>query len=295
MKKLICGLIGGGGYIGQQLRAFIKHRNIPIDIVRFSREKEYFESYADNNRIEKIDILLNLGSPNEVIARLGGHVADKAFSSWSNFFLKAIQESSPYRCIHISTFHIFDLRGGLIDESSPLSCTNAYGALHVKCLEYVQNLCLKEKVALTTIVPTNIYGTISTDLRPRNHLILNFAIDKLLKGEVMQLTSCGNGFRDFLWIEDALSALCSLIMEMHGNSHERFIIASENMYTLRDALHALFQVFGNGEFNSWCKFGSEIDSLQKFTISSNKLRSFIADWNPKTICTAAKIQKQIFG
>jgi len=294
MEKVTCGIIGGGGYLGRQLAAFIEMRRMPIEVIAFSREKRGFATPARNGRNEKIDVLLNLGSPNEVVARQGGRLADDALSSWSECFLMAVRQSSPARCIHVSTFHIFGSPQGLVNESVALSAGNAYGDIHLKCLKYVEEICLKEGVSLTTVIPTNIYGTVSAELKPRSDLIINFALEKILKREILQLSSDGRGLRDFLWIEDVLDALCRFIVRLHFQSNEMFIVASERTLSVRDALSSLFQVFGKGAFDKWCKWGTKTDMVVPFTVSSGKLRSLTGGWNPKMVAEAAQAQKMIF-
>lgn len=295
MENVTCGIIGGGGYLGRQLAAFIEMRQIPIEVIAFSREKRGFATPASNGRIGKIDVLLNLGSPNEVVARQGGRLAEDALISWGECFLMAVRQSSPARCVHVSTFHIFGSPQGLINESLPLSAGNAYGDIHLKCLHYVEEACLKEGVALTTVIPTNIYGTVSAELNPRNDLIINLALEKLLKREVLQLSSDGNGLRDFLWIEDVLDALCRFILRLYGQSNEMFIVASEKTVSVRDALNSLFQEFGKGKLDEWYMWGMKTDPVVPFTVSSDKLRDLTGDWSPKVLAEAAQIQKVIFN
>lgn len=295
MRKVTCGIIGGGGYLGRQLAAFIGMRKIPIEVIAFSREERRFATPANNGRIEKIDVLLNLGSPNEVVARQGGRLAEDALISWAECFLMAVRQTSPARCVHVSTFHIFGSPRGLVSECLPLSAGNVYGDIHLKCLRYVEEVCLKEGVALITIIPTNIYGTVSVELSPRSDLIINLALEKLLKREVLKLNSDGNGLRDFLWIEDVLDALCRFILHSHGQSNEMFIVASEKTLSVRDALNSLYQKFGEGRLDECYKWGVKTDPVVPFTVSSGKLRDLTGDWRPKMLAEATQIQKVIFN
>jgi nucleoside-diphosphate-sugar epimerase len=268
-------------------------RQIPIEVIAFSREKRRFATPASNGQSKKIDILLNLGSPNEVVSRQGGRLAEDALISWGECFLMAVQQSLPARCVHVSTFHIFGSPQGLVNECLPLSAGNTYGDIHLKCLRYVEEVCLKEGVALTTVIPTNIYGTVSVELPPRNDLIINSALERLLKREVFKLNSDGNGLRDFLWIEDVLDALCRFILRLHGQSNEMYIVASEKTLSVRDALNYLSQEFGECILNECYMWGLKTDLVVPFTVSSGKLRDLTGDWRPKMFSEAAKLQKII--
>lgn len=292
MRKVTCGVIGAGGYLGRQLAAFIEIRKIPIEIIVFSRENRRFAIPESDGQLEKIDVLLNLGSPNEVVARQGGG-GEHALISWTECFFAAVRQASPARCVHVSTFHIFGSPTGLVNEYLPMSGGNVYGDIHLKCLRYVEEVCHKEGVALTTIIPTNIYGTVSVELCPRNDLIINLALQKLLKREVLRLNSDGNGLRDFLWIEDVLDALCRFILHSQFQSNGMFIVASEKTLSVRDALNFLFQEFGEGKLDECYKWGAMTDQVVPFAVSSSKLKSVIGDWRPKMLPEATQIQKMI--
>lgn len=94
MEKVTCGIIEGGGYLGRQLAAFIEMPQTPIEVIAFSKEKREFATTAINGRIEKIDVLLNLGSKNEVVARQGGRLAEDALILLGECFLMAVRSDS---------------------------------------------------------------------------------------------------------------------------------------------------------------------------------------------------------
>jgi nucleoside-diphosphate-sugar epimerase len=293
MKKILCGVIGVRGYLGRQLSTYIAQRDLPIQILPFSRELQQFLSGKYEGQHH--DVLLNFGTPNEVVARQGGTVAQKAIAEWSDHFLSAVRLAEPTRCMHISTFHIFGVPDGVMNEESSLIGGNAYGNLHITCLDLVKRICSGKDIVLSTIIPTNIFGTVALDLIPRTDLILNLAIELLREMQTLSLRSNGSGVRDFLWIEDALEALCQLILQTPCESQETVVVASEKSLSVREALEALFSVLGKGTFGEWCKWGAALDPIKPFFASSQKLRDLIGGWHPKSILEAARSQQIVFN
>ena len=293
MYNIDCGIIGSGGYLGQQLFNYISKKKTPIRLIPYNRGNHSF--IVESSTIQNFDVLLNFGTPNEIVARQGGSIAKNAITEWSRHIRIAIELSKPTHIVNVSTFHIFGNLMMQTDENSPTLGGNAYGDLHLKCLEVINEIATEFGVAITTVIPTNIYGTVNKDLVPRSDLILNLAINKLLLNESVKLNSSGNSFRDFLWIEDALEALCATIFNTPSSPSGRFVIASEHTYTVRNALEILFSVLGSGEFNNWCKFGLIQEDVAPFSFSCDKLRLFMKNWQPKSIFNAGLVQKSIFN
>lgn len=293
MKNILCGVIGASGYLGRQLTYYIDQCTLPIEIIHFSRKIQKFISGMHKQR--NFDVLLNLGTPNEVVARIGGITAEKAVEEWSNHFEVAIRLAEPLQCIHISTFHIFGTPENALDDTSLIVGGNAYGDLHIRCLEFVKKICSELGIGLSIVVPTNIFGTVVPDLTPRTDLILNLAIERLRARQTLQLRSNGAGLRDFLWIEDAMQAFCAIISQTPVESRETIVVASEMATSVRDALKALFSVFGTGVFESWCELGGICETVTPLSVSCKKLRNLMGQWHSKSVLAAAFCQKAIFN
>lgn len=293
MSRLQCGVIGAGGYLGQQLAHHIDKYSLPIELIPYNRKSRKFS--IDNAELQQHDVLLNLGTPNEVYARQGGFTAEKAIEEWSNHLEIAVRLSEPLHIVQLSTFHIFGNLENAMDDTSPVLGGNAYGDLHLRCLELVKKTTSKSGIGLSIVIPSNIFGTISTDLTPRTDLILNLAIEQLRTNKPLLLRSNGVGLRDFLWIEDALQAFCAIISKKNVRSDETIVVASENTTSVRNAIEALFSVFGTGTFESWCEFGNTSEKVVPFSFSCKKLRAIMGQWHPKNVLSAAVSQKSIFN
>jgi nucleoside-diphosphate-sugar epimerase len=293
MKKIQCGVIGAGGYLGQQLTHYIIKNEIAIDIIPYNRLFRKFITERKEAQTN-FDVLLNFGTPNEVFARQGGETAKSAIKEWSEHLEIAVQKANPKQVVHLSTFHIFGNLESSMNDNSPTIGGNAYGDLHLTCLEIVKKVASKYAICLSNIIPSNIYGTVSPYLIPRTDLILNLALEHLRNQQCLQLKSDGSGLRDFLWIEDALKAFCAIITNKTTKDYNTVVVASETTMSVKMALEALFTILGNGAFKSWCEFGKLSENISPFTFSCNNLKTIIGEWQPLNVLTAASSQKAIF-
>jgi nucleoside-diphosphate-sugar epimerase len=293
MKPIRYGVIGAGGYLGRQLIHYMGQHGLPVEIIPYNRARKEFNIAEPGS--QHCDVLLNLGTPNEIFARQEGSVPAKAIEEWSGHLETAIQLSQPSHIVHLSTFHIFGTPESEMNDDSPALGGNAYGDLHLTCLAFVKKMATAYGIALSTVIPTNIYGTISRNLVPRTDLILNLAIDKLRTNDPLQLRSDGSGLRDFLWIEDALRAFCAVLLQAPKTTAETIVVASETTISVREALDGLFSVLGKGTFESWCEFGSLEEKVVPFSFSCKKIKAIMGAWQPQSVLSAATLQKNIFN
>jgi nucleoside-diphosphate-sugar epimerase len=293
MKHIHCGVIGAGGYLGQQLTHHIHKYALPIEVIPYNRKHQKFST--DKSALQNYEVLLNLGTPNEIFARQGGATAQKAIEKWSNHLEVAIRLSKPSHVVHFSTFHIFGNLESAMDDNSPTVGGNAYGDLHLECLEVVKRKTSEFGIPLSIVIPSNIYGSISPNLTARTDLILNLAIEKLRTNEPLVLKSNGSGLRDFLWIEDALLAFCAIISQKPSTQYETIVVASEMTTSVRNAIETLFSVLGRGTFESWCNVGSISEKIVPFSFACKKLKTIMGDWHPKSVFSAASSQKVILN
>ncbi|MBI3351110.1 MAG: NAD-dependent epimerase/dehydratase family protein [Nitrospirae bacterium] len=292
MSEVVCGVIGARGYLGRQLNSYIAQRGLAIRIVPFDRISQRFETVGNNPK--SFDILLNLGSPNEIVSRGPAVASKKAIEEWWKNFKAAVNLARPKRCLHVSTFHIFGSVEGIVDEQSPLLGGNSYGDTHLECLSRVTGWLSVQGLPCTILVPTNIYGSVDIALMPRTDLILNLAIERCLNEKPVVLTSDGLGLRDFLWIEDALYAFSRFIEGDGLATNQTILVSSGITIPVADALKSIFHSLGKGRFEDWCKFGNINDVSSKFSVSSKKLEKLIDGWHPKSVETAGQCLKSIF-
>ncbi len=291
LRMLTCGIIGSSGYLGKQLVKYVCDNEYNIRFIHFDRAEQSFRGYNLNQR--RLDILLNLGVPNEMISRINAKAANNAVQDWWVSFKNAILIGRPHRCLHISTYHIYGASNLNINENSKFQTGNPYGDVHIECIKLARNICKSDKIHFTTLVVTNIFGTIHHSLAPRDDLILNNAIIRLHKGEKIELNSNGQGKRDFIWIGDFLKAVVCLIQK-RSILNDTLLLSSSITITVSFALMALFDALGNGHFSEWCSYGSIKQDGPYFTVNNNKLKSILNGWFPKSVAQAAKQQREIF-
>ena len=292
VDRVNCGVIGFGGYLGQQLKMYVKHKNYNLTLIPYDRSKHIF--VYNKKEINSIDVILNFGTPNEVVARRDQSHAQQSLNEWNEHLKCAVEQAKPSRLLHFSTLHIFGDLKGKINNNHPFCGGNKYGDLHVTALKIVRDLCLKYNISECIIIPSNIYGSIDKDHLGRKNLILNFAIDCAIKGIPLKLASDGKGLRDFLWIEDLLKFLIKIILD-HNNKNPLYLVASGTSLTVQKAIKIIHEELGKGRFNDWVTFGRISENSVPFTVSTTCARKYLEQWSPISLKDAAKRIAKIYN
>lgn len=280
-----CGVIGYNGYLGQQLKMYNHCNEYALTLIQYDRSTNMF--ILDEEESSSIDVILDLGTPNEVVARSDPFHADQSLNEWNRHLIYAVEQAKPSKLVHFSTLHIFGRLKGEITEKLPFLGGNPYGDLHISALKIIRDLCVKNCINECVIIPSNIYGSIDKDHIGRTNLILNLAIDCALKGKPLQLASNGKGLRDFLWIEDLLRFLVITIMD-DVNDNPLFLVASGTTSSIAESLRTIHHNLCRGNFDDWVTFGESKEIPHPFSVSINGVSKYLNDWKPLSISDAMK-------
>ena len=96
-----CGILGSSGYLGSQLKDFIGDASIKNEIHIFPYNRNL--SNFSEKKFHEIDILLNLGSPNETISRDANISQRQIISEWKNHIENIINNYAPKKIIHVKS------------------------------------------------------------------------------------------------------------------------------------------------------------------------------------------------
>jgi len=121
---------------------------------------------------------------------------------------EAILLTAPKKVLFVSTGSVFgDHQPGYPVETSPLSPTSWYGTAKV-CSEQILIEAVRQEpnTQLTIVRPSIVYGA-----GDKNHYTPSGFLHALLRGEQLTLWGDGSERRDFLFIDDFVSACCALL------------------------------------------------------------------------------------
>ena len=281
-----CGILGSNGYLGSQLRDFITNSSFKNDlnICSYNRNSGKFSE----KDCDEIDILLNLGSPNETISRDANISQRQIISEWKSHIENIINNFAPKKIIHVSTITVFNKNENIITEDSEIFSTDPYGIIHIECLEIMNILCDKKSIELINIFPSNIYGSLKKNLLVRESLILNKIIISSIRGKSIELASRCNSFRDFMWIEDFIKIMLTLVKNYKYVDEKKIIISTGN------SVNFFFQSLKRNS-NQSLLFGDINDDDLKINYENLLIKSIFPSWTTTSIEDSIFRLKKIYN
>ncbi len=230
MKILITGGLGNlGSWLteyfinkGEQVFTFSKNERNVLKDLNFKRlygdisEQADLVNFVGENRF---DIVIHLASLNE--GQLPGY-PKKALevNSWgTRNLLQAVADTKENtHFIYFSTFHVYGVAHGIIDESTILpDPRNDYGSTHLFAEYYTKQFHQTHKVPFTIFRLTNSYGCPKEMNSSKWYLILNDLAKMAVEKKVIQLNSNGLPQRDFIWMGDVCNVVDKCISKGPAN------------------------------------------------------------------------------
>ena len=255
---------GGCGFIGSNfIRYFLDGNNekvVNIDAMTYAADVNNLDGYLYDERyfMHKGDIcdknfvrrMLNLYKPRAIIHFAAESHVDRSirnsfpFVSTNVFgtvnLLEAIRETDyPIRFLHISTDEVY---GSLSEyaapfkETTPYDPRSPYAASKAAADHFVQ--AYHETHGLDTVMTncSNNYG-------PRQHTekLIPTVITKALRHEKVPVYGNGMNIRDWLYVDDHCSALCTVLEK--GKSGQKYNIGGDsplpNIEVVKTILHKM--------------------------------------------------------
>ena len=276
-------LLGGGGFIGTTLANHLHKNKFNVYII-----SKHFPLYKLNSEIRfyKGDIdsfeLLNIVLPicgTVIHLASSGHIEDPLKQIEKNItptlnFLNILQNYKNIHLIYISS-------GGVVYGDSKIIPTNEgcllnpisfYGWGKVTIETSLRIYLSKENV--TVVRPSNIYG-------PHQFFKSNFSgvirtmFEHILNNTTMEIWGDGETIRDFLYIDDMISALMCLIKLPFDNN--TYNIGSGIGYSINQ-LKEIIELVCNKKLDIIYKPGREIDVKTLILDSSNFIKR--TKWYP---------------
>ena len=293
MKLLIT---GGLGFVGSHLVDSLVKKNHKIMILtKTLSKKKNIKKSAKKIQIEKIDLtnfqqlgkIIEKFKPDVIIHLAGNASHSKSFENplkdidsnakTTLFMLEKIRKlNTQCKFILGSTFIVIGKPKKLpVNENTPCNPTTIYGTNRLSS-EYFCKIYHEVYGLHTNIFRiTNSYG-------PREQIIpkknaVNFLIYKSFKKEEISIYNQGKFFRDFIYIDDVISGINSILKK--GKSGE--------LYWISSGKRTWFYEFGDIlEKTTGCKvkysdtpvYTKKVD-VGNFVVSNSKLRKL--GWSPK--------------
>ena len=215
-------ITGGAGFIGSALALRLLKENHEVHVIDFEHRMEQAKNKLQGAVLHCGDIskkntfeLLPKGSYDiafHMAAQTSARVSEEnpIFDIDSNIkgsynFCKWARQSNLNRAIFTSSMAVYGSHGDNIDENAHLNPVSVYG-ITKKAGEDFFKILTKDGVRTSIYRLFNVYGPGQDFTNMKQGMLSIFISQALLSGEI-QVTGSLDRYRDFVFIDDVLSAL----------------------------------------------------------------------------------------
>ncbi|RLB78212.1 MAG: epimerase [Deltaproteobacteria bacterium] len=273
-------LLGGGGFIGTALSRSLCENKFNVHILSRhfpARQIEpniiFHQGSMDNRKIlERVlpecKTIIHLASSTTPgnSSRQPALEADKNIAPTLRF-LDILQSYKHFHLIFVSS-------GGTlygnpeftpVDETHPLNPLSFHGAGKIAIETFLRTFSTSSEKSTTIVRPSNVYGP--GQYFHRGFGVIRTMLEHIRKGTVMEIWGDGTSIRDFLYIDDMITALISLIDFPHDNN--TYNVGSGIGYSLNQLKEIIESVCGK-KLRTVYRPGRKID-VKNIVLDSSRL------------------------
>jgi UDP-glucose 4-epimerase len=300
MKTIL--ITGGNGYIGQYLVEY--YNQLGYKVIVTSRHKVENSNYEtrimnmlDENSIinvcSDVDIVIHAATMDERDIK-GNEKETYLVNAYGTrlLFLDSVRNNVE-KFIYLSTFHVYGKMSGVIDEDTIINPKSDYGLSHYFAERYLQQLSYFNKTCVSVLRLTNGIGVPMGNSNKWYLAVNDFCRMAYYKNEI-ELKSSGTGLRDFVAINDIVTATDCIINAMdNGLLFEVYNVSEEVSYSIREMAKIVAEIYEHRYKKSIrlkIPTVSENEIINPLYISSQKLRNL--GWT--TTSTVEMVIQSIF-
>lgn len=199
-------ITGASGFVGKKLIIELVRSGGYKIVVFDSKTNSLFRPKTLQSLISGCDIIYHLAAINDPKGQ--GIIKTNILGVWG--VLEAIRRYAPNsKLVFTSSFAVYKnpKLGDVVDEKFKKYPRNIYGFTkligEIICIFYSK--VFRIKVSIVRI--SNIYGP---GMPPFRHSVISTFIEKIKKGENLEISGNGEQTRDFIYIDDVVKALISV-------------------------------------------------------------------------------------
>jgi UDP-glucose 4-epimerase len=232
------------------------------------------QQLQDKLRNKEFQYIIHAGSANDTNLEGYSQFSYEVNSFGTRNLLNALNLENVKHFIYLSTFHVYGLSEGFINEETKTNPKNDYAMSHLFA-EYFISMGLQD-LKYSIVRLTNSYGCPKDSKSSKWYLILN-DLSKLAfyKKEII-LKSDGKAIRDFVWMGDVCLALMQLLKLNPKN--EIYNLSRGKTLSLRDIANEV-QIAYKEYFDKSIpiSYNNNDDSTphQSLSVCSNKIKSIL--------------------
>ncbi|MDX4069028.1 NAD-dependent epimerase/dehydratase family protein [Aliarcobacter skirrowii] len=221
-KKVL--ITGGFGNLGSYIVKHLLNMNYEVTILT-RREKYKFENLkykvveCDITNLEELKLKLNYdfdfcvhcASFNEFFLENYPKKALEINTLGTRNLLEVLSLKDFKNFIYFSTFHVYGLNSGFIDEMTVANPKNDYASTHLFAEYYVKQFGYTHNLRYTILRLTNSYGCPIYKDTDKWYLVLNDLVKMAFEKNKIVLNSNGKAKRDFIYMGDVANIVDKLL------------------------------------------------------------------------------------
>jgi len=197
--------------------------------------------------------------------------------------LQALDTASLQRFLYFSTFHVYGVAEGDVDETTPPAPRNDYALTHLFAEQYVQMWGRTQRLPYTIIRLSNSYGCPVDPESTKWYLVLNDLAKAAHTQREIVLKSNGLGRRDFIWMGDVAQAVAQLLPHP-GASGTVLNLCGGTSYRMLDVAQAVQAAYAQ-RYGITLPISTNPDDKtpesRPLNVSSTALQMLLPDFQPR--------------
>ncbi|MDN5097930.1 NAD(P)-dependent oxidoreductase [Aliarcobacter butzleri] len=251
-KKVL--VTGGFGNLGSYIVNHLINLNYEVTILT-RREKYKLENLkykvveCDITNLEDLksklkydfDFCVHCASFNEFFVENYSKKALEINSLGTRNLLEVLNLKDLKNFIYFSTFHVYGLNSGIIDEMTVTNPKNDYASTHLFAEYYVKQFGYTHNLKYTILRLTNSYGCPINKNIDKWYLVLNDLVKMALEKNKIVLNSNGETKRDFIYMGD-VATIVDKVLKVE-TTNEIYNLSSNQTFTILEIANIVRDVY----------------------------------------------------
>lgn len=211
---------GASGYAGSHIAsALIQSGFNAHSVGRNTSDSVFFDLMKSTNFVkssipEGATTLVHAAGAHEVICSREPLMAYTANVTGTRALVESAIDAGVRKIIYVSTFHVFGMPKGRIDESCRPEPENDYGLSHLMAEEVVKMLARQSKISFHILRPTNLFGVPYDWSKFKRWTLAPFDfVNQALDSNQIVLRSDGSPMRSYVSVERLAEAVLAATKE----------------------------------------------------------------------------------
>jgi len=155
--------------------------------------------------------------------------------------LEVLSTKNLKNFIYFSTFHVYGIQSGIVDENTVVNPKNDYASTHLFAEYYVKQFAYTHNLKYTIFRLTNSYGAPTFNDTTKWYLVLNDLVKSAYENKQIIITSNGKVKRDFIHMGD-VSQIVNYILQINA-TNDIYNLSSNKNYKIIELANIVKKVY----------------------------------------------------